>query len=149
MGRKLHRCRDMLSAFRSGEPKAPDEQHQHDRHYPIRLDLEYRLKDSDHELSAGSGSTIYISSSRVLFEAKNALPPGSLVELAVAWPVELENTIKLRLIILGRTVEVNGNCTLVDVLRHEFRIRALPTTKRRLSVASTSSSGRTMAASAG
>ncbi len=139
----------MLSAFQSGEPKAPDEQHQHDRHYPIRLDLEYRLKDSDHELSGGSGTTIHISSSRVLFEAKNALPPGSLVELAVAWPVELENRIKLRLIIVGRAVSVSGKRTLVDVVRHEFRTRALPTTKRRLSVASTSSCGRTMAASAG
>ena len=147
MGRKLPRCRDMPSAFPSREPKTPDMQHSHDRHYPIRLDLEYRLKDSEQEL-AGSGSTISISSSRVLFEAKNALPPGSLVELTVAWPVELENRITLRLIILGRTVEVNGNCTLVDVVRHEFRIRALPTTKRQLSVASTSSCGRTMAASA-
>lgn len=107
------------------------------------------MKDSDRELSAGSGSTISISSSRVLFESKNALPPGSLVELAVAWPVELENRIKLRLIIVGRAVSVSGKRTLVDVVRHEFRTRALPTTKRQLSVASTSSCGRAMAASAG
>ena len=95
-----------------------------DGSYPIATEVEYRLMQQEHVLGIGAGRTKTISSSCVVFESERALPVGLLVELAVTWPVRLENSVTLKLQILGRTVSITGNCTIVDILRHEFRTAA-------------------------
>lgn len=95
-----------------------------DGSYPIGTDVEYRLMERNRVLAAGTGRTRAISSSHVVFECERGLPVGFLVELAVRWPVRLESGVGMTLRILGRTVRVTGNCTAVDILRHEFRTEA-------------------------
>ena len=92
--------------------------------YPIGTHVEYRLMQRDRVLATGTGRTKTISSSRVVFESERGLPLGMLVELAVTWPVQVENGVGLTLQILGRTVHVMDKCTVVDILRHEFRTQA-------------------------
>ena len=99
--------------------------------YPIGADVEYRLLERQRVVSAGTGRTKTISSSCVVFESERTLPVGLLVELAVTWPVRLDNRVGLKLKILGRTVRVAGNCTAVDILRHEFRTQPLRTFSER------------------
>jgi hypothetical protein len=137
----------MPSAFQESLMTAPDKQHQQNRLYPVRLGLEYRLKEAGRVVTVGTGRTISLSRSRVLLESDNGLPPDALVELAVSWPVQLENKVRLKLVIVGRTVQVNGKFITVDILRHEFRTRALLSQRHRLSPGSPSS-GRTATASA-
>jgi|SRR5579872_406406 len=97
-----------------------------DSSYPIGADVEYRVMQRNEVLASGTGRTRAISSSRVMFECEPGLRAGLLVELAVRWPVKLENGVGMTLNIIGRTVSATGNCTAVDILRHEFRTEAPP-----------------------
>jgi len=49
---------------------------------------------------------------------------GSLVELAISWPVWLEDQIPLKLHIVGKAVQVDGRQTTVQISRYEFRTAA-------------------------
>ena len=91
-----------------------------DRSYPIITPLEYRLRERDLVLNVGHGRTKTISTSSLSFESENGLPVGMLVELEITWPARGEKA-GIKLCVLGRTVELEGNVTKVDILRHEFR----------------------------
>src|SRR5258708_15941816 len=95
------------------------------RRYPIRVNLKYRLLGGNRAVKTGTGQTVNLSSSGVLFESDDAVAPSMLVELAVPWPVRLNDKVGLTLCIVGRTVRVERNCTALEFLRHEFRTRAL------------------------
>jgi hypothetical protein len=75
-------------------------------------------------LSNGVGRTIYLSTSSVQIETEHGLPMGGMVELAVTWPVRLDNDVLLKLQIMGRTVRVEGEYTTINIARYEFRTRA-------------------------
>ena len=92
--------------------------------YPISTDLEYRLLKAERVVAAGMGRTTSLSSSRVVFESDRELPVGLLIEMAVAWPARLENKVRLRLHILGRTVRASQKLIAIDILRHEFKTMA-------------------------
>ena len=95
-----------------------------DRAYPISVDLEYRLFANGRVLITGTGRTVCLSRRCVWFESEKTLPVGVLVDLAVTWPALLENKIGLKLRIYGRTVSSPDQCTVVQILRHQFRTRA-------------------------
>ena len=95
------------------------------RSYPIRVDLDYRLIGPEGVFDQGRGQTVAMSRTAVWLESDKTLRVGVLVELAVTWPVRLDNKIPLRLIIRGRTVSADDRYAKVEILRHEFRTRAL------------------------
>jgi len=96
-----------------------------ERLYAISVELNYKLLEDGRVLSTGKGRTTLMSSSRVVFEAETASPPGILAELHVMWPVRLAENVGLTLNIFGRTVRTVGNSMTVDILRHEFQRIAL------------------------
>ena len=96
-----------------------------DRSFPITSELDYRLVEPAGVSVRGRGWTQAMSSTAVWLESDRVLRVGVLIELAVAWPVRLDNKIPLRLIIHGRTVSAEGNYAKVEILRHEFRTRAV------------------------
>ena len=118
------------------------------RSYPISAHLEYRLIAGERVSRTGEAWTTMISSRRVLFESADCLPINTLVELAVTWPVTLDNKVGLKLHIRGRTVPVAGNCTAIDILRYEFRTRSLRTPAKGQRLAAPVSAVRAMAACA-
>ena len=65
--------------------------------------------------------TVQLSSDRLLFESGDDLPYESTVELSIAWPARLNDTVGLQLWIRGRTVRSQNSCTVVEIERHEFR----------------------------
>lgn len=99
---------------------------QRHRRFPICVDLQYWLLDEGRIVKTGFGRTVNLSSSGVLFEADEALPSGRAINLALAWPVRLDNKVGLKLRIIGRTVRKEYNCTAVQILHHAFRTRRLP-----------------------
>lgn len=109
----------------SSEMHAPTREPRTSPAYPIDSDLDYRLMGATGVLARGRGRTQAMSGAAVWIESDNALRVGVLIELAVAWPVRLDNKIPLRLIIHGRTVRVDGNYAQIEILRHEFRTRAV------------------------
>ena len=90
--------------------------------YAIRAEVKFRIIDGNRVSGSGTGITKAISRSRVLVDSDKPLPPGTPVELSLAWPVRLENRIPLNLVIFGRTVAFEGQMA-VDILRYEFRTR--------------------------
>jgi hypothetical protein len=83
-------------------------------------DVEYYLPKGHGVWSSGVGRTIYLSSGSMQIETEHGLPLGRKVELAITWPARLDNHVPLKLQILGRTVEVEGGCTIINIAGYEF-----------------------------
>jgi len=109
----------------TSEMHAPTREPRTSTAYPIDSDLDYRLMGATGVLARGCGRTQAMSGTDVWIESDKALRVGVLIELAVAWPARLDNKIPLRLIIYGRTVRADGNYAQIEILRHEFRTRAV------------------------
>jgi hypothetical protein len=93
--------------------------------YPIRMNLRYSLVRRKQVLKTGRGTTINLSSSGILFEAEESLPPGYIVHLAIGWPGKIDERAGLVLHITARTVRGQGNLTGAVIVRHEFHVRSL------------------------
>ena len=93
------------------------------RRFPIREEVRYRIEKKNHS-TVGSGETIDIASTEVSFTTTKQLPLGEKVEVAVNWPVLLNNDCALRLIASGRIVESRENFAALRIERYEFRTRA-------------------------
>lgn len=117
-GHTVALCRGMSTAVQFLRPASP-------HIYPLRSQLNYRIRSKDGKISTGSGWSIHLSSRSVLFEADGVVPElNMLVELSIPWPVRLENRIELQLHLTGRTTGVSNNQVTVEVSGHEFRTRA-------------------------
>jgi len=92
-------------------------------YYPITIDLEYRLWSGSVVVQTGRGRTTRLSSNRVEFESGDQLPLEMSVEIAIAWPVLLNNAVSLQLYVLGHTVHSPNHCIVVEIQRYEFRTR--------------------------
>ncbi|MGO9255652.1 MAG: PilZ domain-containing protein [Bryobacteraceae bacterium] len=101
----------------------------HDRRvnirYPLALGLKYVLTRG-RRAAQGQGFTVNLSRGGVLFESPDPLPVGLRVELRIAWPVSLNGLKGLNLWAQGRTVRTEGQCTAVQILHYEFRVRGDP-----------------------
>lgn len=89
------------------------------RRYPIILAVQYRCSHRQAQ-QRGSGTTINISSGGILFRSAEMLPVQSPIELALSWPVPL-NDCNLKLVMRGRVVRNAGEATAVSILKYEFR----------------------------
>lgn len=96
------------------------------RMYPVVLELEYQVcafgvGDKDEVCRPGSGRTLSISSDSVLFESDRALRAGLSVDLFIAWPALLNDSVSLTLRIWGLIVTTSQNRARLTTMRHEFR----------------------------
>jgi hypothetical protein len=91
------------------------------RAYPIVADLEYHTLDPAGIATKGSGRTVSIARDSVLIELDRRLPLNCPIELGVAWPVRLENKVRLKLQIHGRVSWASSARAAIQILRHEFR----------------------------
>lgn len=91
--------------------------------YPIHEVVEYRVGRKRAALR-GTGKTVDISSSGMLFTAQHRLPVGQMVEVAVNWPVLLDGVCGLKLVAAGVVIRANEEAVAVRISRYEFRTRA-------------------------
>jgi len=98
----------------------PDERRSHNR-YPISLEVEYTLLNGVHIEHLGYGRTVNVSSKGILFEADNALPAGSSIQLAIEWPFLLDGECSLRLHVRGIVIRSDTKYAAVQMAHHEFR----------------------------
>ena len=87
----------------------------------IERDLHFRVLSRRDGEGEGSGKTVNISSSGVLFTTDQPLLPGRRVELAISWPAHLDNRCALKLVARGRVVRFEGNAAALEIIQHEFR----------------------------
>jgi hypothetical protein len=96
-----------------------------DRRYEISLELRWKLIRRKQIIDTGSGRTVNLSSSGILFESPRPLPPGAHIELSIAWPALLQNVTPLQLIACGRIVRGDGYRIAMRMMQHEFKTLAM------------------------
>jgi hypothetical protein len=92
-----------------------------DRRYPINSGLEYKLIRGHNLLRAGRGTTVYISSSEIVFRPEDPIPAGLHIEASVEWPARLDNAIAIRLHVEGKTAQTESGYAAIKIARYEFR----------------------------
>src|SRR6266852_9546543 len=90
--------------------------------YPIRLSVRYRgLGRMDGVV--GVGQTLDLSSSGILVESphQQKVSVGSRLEVSVEWPIMLDGTSPLQVVILGRVVRSETSRFAASFPRYYFR----------------------------
>jgi len=88
--------------------------------FPIERAVQVRvLGDQNQEVC--TGRTINMSSSGILFTTDRQLEPGWPAEVAVSWPVSLDNQCALKLVVRGRIVRTEPGRAAVQFQQYEFR----------------------------
>lgn len=72
------------------------------------------------------GKTLNISSHGVLLTTELPLAKGSSVELAIDWPVSLNETCGLNFVVSGSVVRASGDTVAVRIQKYHFRTRRTP-----------------------
>ena len=52
------------------------------------------------------------------------LKPSAFIEVSISWPMLLDNTCPMRLIVFGRVLRSEGRKTVCTIDKHEFRTQA-------------------------
>src|SRR5260370_15538503 len=91
---------------------------------PIERDVRYKVLGGKKTVKqVGLGKTLNMSSGGVLFTTETPLPEGERVELAVSWPAQLNDTLPLKLVAMGRLVRAGDSQAAICVERYEFKTR--------------------------
>jgi hypothetical protein len=93
--------------------------------FPIARDLRYRVLNKRGNDEAGEGTTLNMSSSGLLFTAKEMLLPGRRVEVAVSWPAQLNSKCALKFVARGRVVRFDDGQVAIEIQQHEFRTQSI------------------------
>jgi len=89
--------------------------------YPFILNVDYKLLATGSGEQIGVGKTVNLSGRGVLFEATDALPARTLVEITIDWPfVKEEGSDAPKLVMRGRVVRTDSKLVAVRVSRSEF-----------------------------
>jgi hypothetical protein len=65
-----------------------------------------------------------MASAGIAFLTEGQIAAGSFIELSISWPVLLENSCPMRLIVFGRLVRSSGRKAVCTVDKYEFRTQA-------------------------
>ena len=91
------------------------------RRFRIAVPVEYVLRDC-----RGFAITRDMSSRGIFIKTSQVLKVGKRVRLLVDWPVELNGSTPLSLIVVGKVLRSGRHGTAVSVLQHEYRLRRKP-----------------------
>src|SRR5579863_8398050 len=96
----------------------------HSDRFPIEREVRFRVLNKRGGEEAGEGKTLNISSSGVLFTSEQMLLPGRRLELAISWPVQLNNQVALKLVARGRVVRFEEGHAAIEIQQYEFRTQS-------------------------
>ena len=106
------------------EPKMPrngDRDRRTKRRFDISQDVRYKMLYGQRIAETGSGRTQNISSGGIWFSTENILTPGMPVELSMNWPVLLNDSCPMKLMVYGCVVRSTDRGAAVTIERYEFR----------------------------
>jgi hypothetical protein len=89
--------------------------------FPIDFPLSYKLMRNGLVTSSGTGMTVDMSSGGIAFTVDEKFKIGAYIELSVSWPVLLNGSCPMKLVVEGRVVRSDGQSTAIRTERHEFR----------------------------
>jgi hypothetical protein len=94
------------------------------RRFPMNRELRYKVLEDEQIVQSGIGATLDLASGGVAFLTEDALSPGAFIEVSISWPVLLENSCRMRLIVFGRVLRSAGNKTVCTIEKYEFRTQS-------------------------
>jgi hypothetical protein len=89
--------------------------------YLVRLSVQYRaLTGPD---ASGVGTTVNLSSKGILISAAlgHDINLDSPVELIMVWPMLLDGTVPLKLVVIGRVARLEASRLAISLVRYDFR----------------------------
>lgn len=95
--------------------------------FPIEREVRYKTLNQRSEMLAGTGKTLNISSSGVLFTSDHELPPGTRLEVSISWPAQLNEKCLLNLVARGRVARQSGLKIALQIQQYEFRTQSMGT----------------------
>ncbi|MGA2114203.1 MAG: hypothetical protein ABSH56_05575 [Bryobacteraceae bacterium] len=91
------------------------------RRFQIEQEVRYKMLYGQRIAETGTGRTLNISSGGVWFTTDTMLATGMPIELSMAWPVLLNDSCAMKLMIYGCVVRSNEKGAAVAIERYEFR----------------------------
>jgi len=91
------------------------------RRFEIEQDVRYKMLYGQRLAETGTGKTVNISSGGIWFTTEVLLTSGMPIELSVTWPVLLNDSCPMKLMIYGCVVRSNEKGAAVAIERYEFR----------------------------
>jgi|SRR6185437_7337956 len=91
------------------------------RRFQIEQEVRYKMLYGQRIAETGSGRTMNISSGGVWFTTETMLTSGMPIELSMNWPVLLNDSCPMKLMIYGCVVRSNDKGAAVAIERYEFR----------------------------
>jgi hypothetical protein len=92
--------------------------------FPLQRELRYKLVKDGAVLQSGLGETINIGSGGVSFTADRDVAVGSFVQLSISWPVLLDRSCPMRLIVFGRILRSSMGSCACSLDKYEFRTQS-------------------------
>lgn len=69
------------------------------------------------------GESLKIGSKDLLFTTTEAFLPGQVVEACIDWPIRLDNSVPIKLVVEGKVVASADDSTAIRIERYQFRTR--------------------------
>jgi c-di-GMP-binding flagellar brake protein YcgR len=91
------------------------------RRFQIEQEIRYKMLYGQRIAETGTGKTINISSGGVCFTTEGMLTPGMPIELSMNWPVLLNDSCPMKLMIYGCVIRTGDKGAAVAIERYEFR----------------------------
>jgi hypothetical protein len=92
------------------------------KRFPLSLQLRYKAVSRDMALF-GVGRTNLMSSTELIFTSEQSIEPGMTAEISIAWPVLLDNSVRLQLILEGAIVRSEGRIAQVRIAKYYYKTR--------------------------
>ena len=107
------------------EPKTKRENERRNKfRFGIQRELRYKVLEDGSMIASGAGQTVNMGSGGVAFAAEHQLKTGAFVEVSISWPVLLDETCPMRLIVFGRVLRNAGKKNVCSVDKWEFRTQS-------------------------
>jgi hypothetical protein len=83
--------------------------------FTIEREVRYKMVENGVVVATGSGQTVNMCSGGVAFVSERPLTTGAFVELSISWPVMLDETCPMRLIVFGRILRCGGRRAVCSI----------------------------------
>ena len=107
-------------------PELPNAERRRSSRFPIERELRYKTLNQRIEPLLGSGKTLNISSSGVLFTSEHEFPVGTRLEVSISWPAQLNERCLLNLVARGRITRMGKGHLALQIQQYEFRTQSRP-----------------------
>jgi hypothetical protein len=92
--------------------------------FSIQREIRYKMLEAGATVASGTGHSIDVGSGGVAFATDDPLKLGAFVELSISWPVLLDQTCPMRLIVFGRVLRSSPKRHVCSIDKYEFRTQA-------------------------